>query len=58
METTLPLAFVTVVMVCIAILPDMRMSLVVSAVWVFVVYLAYRFYTRAEKAVLAEERVS
>lgn len=40
------LAFVAAVMVCIAILPDMRMSLVVSGVWVFAVYIAYRFYTR------------
>lgn len=46
------LAFVAAVMVCIAILPDMRMSLVVSGVWVFVVFIAYRFYTRKD-AVLA-----
>ncbi|KHK50947.1 D-alanine/D-serine/glycine permease [Ralstonia sp. A12] len=46
------LAFVAAVMVCIAILPDMRMSLVVSGVWVFVVFIAYRFYTRND-AVLA-----
>ncbi len=42
------LAFIAAVLVCIAILPDMRMSLVVSAVWVAVVYVAYRFYTRSE----------
>ncbi len=47
------LAFVAAVMVCIAILPDMRMSLAVSGVWVAVVFVAYRFYTRNE-GVLAE----
>ncbi|MBB6584852.1 amino acid permease [Ralstonia solanacearum] len=47
------LAFVAAVMVCIAILPDMRMSLAVSGVWVAVVFVAYRFYTRNED-VLAE----
>ncbi|SAL81022.1 amino acid permease-associated region [Caballeronia arvi] len=40
------LLFVGAVLVGIAILPDMRMSLVVSAVWVAVVYVAYRFYVR------------
>lgn len=50
------LAFVTAVMVCIAILPDMRMSLAVSAAWVLVVYVAYRFYTGDTKRVLAEEQ--
>ncbi|GAB3628145.1 amino acid permease [Pandoraea terrae] len=43
------LVFVAVVMVCIAALPDMRMSLVVSGVWVAVVSVAYRFYIRNEK---------
>jgi AAT family amino acid transporter len=37
-------------MVCIAILPDMRMSLVVSGVWVAIVFVAYKFYTRSETA--------
>lgn len=40
----LGLAFVVAVVVCIAILPDTRVSLAVSAAWVLVVYLAYRFY--------------
>jgi AAT family amino acid transporter len=44
------LAFVAAVMVCIAILPDMRMSLVVSGVWVAIVFAAYKFYTRHETA--------
>ncbi|MBN3779132.1 amino acid permease [Burkholderia sp. Ac-20345] len=42
------LCFVAAVMACIAILPDMRMSLVVSAVWVAFVYGVYRFYIRNE----------
>ena len=42
------LCFVAAVMGCIAILPDMRMSLVVSAVWVAFVYGVYRFYIRNE----------
>jgi amino acid transporter, AAT family len=46
------LAFIAAVMVCIAILPDMRMSLVVSGVWVAVVYVAYRFYTRSESVAI------
>ncbi|AXF26014.1 amino acid permease [Burkholderia pyrrocinia] len=44
------LLFVAAVMVCIAILPDMRMSLIVSAVWVGVVFIAYKIYTRHETA--------
>ncbi|CAL8480790.1 Uncharacterized amino acid permease YtnA (plasmid) [Caballeronia sp. S22] len=44
------LFFIAAVMVGISILPDMRMSLVVSAIWVFVVYIAYRFYVRKEAA--------
>ena len=47
------LAFVAAVMVCIAILPDMRMSLAVSGVWVAVVFVAYKFYTRRD-VVLAD----
>ena len=43
------LAFVAIVLVCIAILPDMRVSLVVSACWVVVVFIAYRFYTARRK---------
>ncbi|MEX3815946.1 amino acid permease [Paraburkholderia sp. BR13439] len=38
------LLFIAAVLAGIAILPDMRMSLVVSAVWVAVVYVAYRFF--------------
>lgn len=45
------LVFVAAVLACIAILPDMRMSLLVSAAWVGIVYVAYRFYTKDEKAV-------
>ncbi|MBP0623682.1 amino acid permease [Cupriavidus consociatus] len=48
------LAFVAAVLVCIAILPDMRMSLVVSAVWVGIVFVAYKFYTSEQKAALAD----
>jgi AAT family amino acid transporter len=44
------LIFVAAVLACIAVLPDMRMSLLVSAVWVGIVYVAYRFYTREERA--------
>lgn len=40
------LAFLVAVLVGIAILPDMRMSLVVSAIWVFVVFIAYKFYVK------------
>ncbi|MBN3785370.1 amino acid permease [Burkholderia sp. Ac-20353] len=44
----LALVFVAAVLVCIAILPDMRMSLVVSTAWVAVVFVAYKLYVRAE----------
>lgn len=47
------LAFVAAVMTCIAFLPDMRMSLVVSGVWVAVVFVAYKFYTRKERMAAA-----
>ncbi|WP_028204546.1 amino acid permease [Paraburkholderia nodosa] len=40
------LTFLAAVLTGIAILPDMRISLVVSAVWVFVVFVAYKFYVR------------
>jgi AAT family amino acid transporter len=46
----LALLFVGAVLVGIAILPDMRMSLLVSAVWVAVVFMAYKFYVRKETA--------
>src|SRR5262249_34364190 len=39
------LAFMAAVMICIAILPDMRISLVVSGVWVALVFVAYKVYT-------------
>lgn len=42
------LVFMAAVMICIAILPDMRMSLAVSGVWVILVFIAYKFYTRSE----------
>jgi AAT family amino acid transporter len=48
------LAFVAAVLACIAILPDMRMSLLVSAAWVAVVYVAYRFYTRDQRATVPD----
>ncbi|WP_322094315.1 amino acid permease [Paraburkholderia bannensis] len=51
----LALAFVAAVLVGIALLPDMRMSLVVSAVWVFVVYVAYRFYVGKDAANAAQD---
>lgn len=38
------LVFVAVVLVCIAILPDMQVSLLISAAWVLVVFIAYRIY--------------
>jgi AAT family amino acid transporter len=40
------LAFIAWVTVCLAISPDDRVSLYVSAGWVLVVYIAYRIYTR------------
>jgi amino acid transporter, AAT family len=43
------------VLVGIALLPDMRMSLVVSAVWVAVVYVAYRFYVGKSAADAAQD---
>ncbi|MEM5388266.1 amino acid permease [Paraburkholderia phymatum] len=49
------LTFVVAVLVGIAILPDMRMSLVVSAVWVLVVYAAYRFYVRKDVSQARDE---
>lgn len=48
------LAFITAVLVCIAILPDMRMSLIVSAAWVAIVFVAYKFYTREAQPSLAD----
>jgi AAT family amino acid transporter len=39
-----------VVIVCMGFLPDMRMSLVVSAVWVAIVFIAYKFYTKKDTA--------
>lgn len=44
------LAFVAVVVLCMAFLPDMRISLIVSAVWVAIVFVAYKMYTRGEPA--------
>ncbi|MFP6561963.1 amino acid permease [Paraburkholderia sp. B3] len=44
------LIFLAAVLVGIAILPDMRISLVVSAVWVFVVFVGYKFYIRNESS--------
>jgi AAT family amino acid transporter len=51
------LIFLAAVLVGIAILPDMRISLVVSAVWVFMVFVAYKFYVRndATRASVAVE---
>ncbi|MFJ5760477.1 amino acid permease [Neobacillus sp. NPDC093182] len=40
------LFFMAVVIVCMGILPEMRMSLIVSAVWVALVFVAYKFYTK------------
>ncbi|WP_427307451.1 amino acid permease [Cupriavidus sp. H39] len=48
------LAFIAAVLVCIAILPDMRMSLIVSASWVGIVFVAYKFYTREAQPALAD----
>lgn len=42
------LVFMAAVMISIAFLPDMRISLLVSAVWVAIVFVAYKFYTRDE----------
>ena len=44
------LFFMAVVIVCMGILPEMRMSLVVSAVWVAIVFVAYEFYTKKDTA--------
>ncbi|MFD8378194.1 hypothetical protein ACFV2X_06395 [Streptomyces sp. NPDC059679] len=45
----LALVFVAAVLVCIAILPETRISLIVSGVWVLVVFVAYTFYTRTQR---------
>ncbi|MFD7687865.1 amino acid permease [Streptomyces sp. NPDC059781] len=45
----LALAFIAVVLACVAILPDTRVSLIVSGVWVLVVLAAYTFYTKGQK---------
>ncbi|NUS82110.1 MAG: amino acid permease [Streptomyces sp.] len=45
----LALVFVAAVLVCIAILPETRISLLVSGVWVLVVFVAYTFYTRTQR---------
>ncbi|HWC24158.1 MAG TPA: amino acid permease [Flexivirga sp.] len=42
----LALALLVLVIVCIAFLPNMRISLLVSAIWGAVVYVAYRIYIR------------
>lgn len=42
------LFFMALIVLCIAVLPDMRISLVISALWVCVVFLAYKFYTRRQ----------
>ncbi|GAA3332848.1 hypothetical protein GCM10020331_094570 [Ectobacillus funiculus] len=43
------LFFMAVVIVCMGFLPDMRMALVVSAIWVAIVFVAYKFYTKRTK---------
>lgn len=43
----LALVFIATVLVCIAILPDTRVSLAVSGGWVVVVFAAYTYYTRS-----------
>ncbi|QOV33220.1 amino acid permease [Streptomyces ferrugineus] len=43
----LALVFIAAVLVCIALLPDMRTSLLVSGGWVLVVFIAYTVHTRA-----------
>ncbi|MET9080849.1 amino acid permease [Streptomyces sp. NPDC004237] len=40
------LVFIATVLVCIAILPDMRTSLYVSGGWVLLVFIAYKLHTR------------
>ncbi|WP_216719083.1 hypothetical protein [Streptomyces mayonensis] len=52
----LALAFMAVVLVCVAILPDTRVSLVVSGVWVLVVLAAYAFCTRGPKGKSADDQ--
>ncbi|TQJ34206.1 amino acid permease [Arthrobacter sp. SLBN-122] len=42
------LVFVAVILVCIAILPDMQVSLIVSVAWVVVVAVAYRVYRKRQ----------
>ena len=39
------LVFVAVVLVCIAVLPDMQVSLLVAGAWVVVVFIAYKVYS-------------
>ena len=45
----LAIVFMVIVLACIAILPDMRISLLISAIWVGVVFVAYKFYTKKDK---------
>lgn len=40
------LFFMALVMVIMGILPETRMSLIVSAVWVVIVFIAYKFYSK------------
>ncbi|MGW0711511.1 amino acid permease [Streptomyces sp. NPDC002643] len=45
----LALVFIATVLVCIAVLPDTRTSLLVSGGWVLLVFIAYTVHTRAAK---------
>jgi AAT family amino acid transporter len=42
------LAFIAWVLICIALTPGSRVSLIVSAAWVLVVFIAYKLYTRRD----------
>lgn len=51
------LFFMAVVVACMAILPDMRLSLLVAAVWICIVYAAYRIYVKKDRENAVEEHL-
>jgi AAT family amino acid transporter len=48
------LFFMALVVACIAISPEVRISLLISAIWVCVVFVFYKFYTRKDKMAAGE----
>jgi AAT family amino acid transporter len=43
------LVFLATVLICIGFIPEMRISLVVAAIWMVIVYIGYKIYTKKEK---------